>query len=810
MKKNTKNRCSAIALCLCALTPYALYAEDSVLLKADTIHYEESNRTLTASSNVSISYKDLSIQAPYLIMDVDKQTVWGTGNISIERNKDTIKSSSFFFDIEEDRAKVSDVDLAIKPKDVVTGNLYIKVKELDDTSKVKKGVSGFATTCDYDHPHYAIYAEKMDYYPDNSVWGYNVWIDCPIYFIPFGIWTPVYHYALGKRNPILLMPKIGQNKVEGWFVRTTWDYFITKDHYGLAYLDWMELKGVGIGFKHTYQFERLIDGSILYYNLKEKDTGIQDYKINVQETTHITNDLDLNLGYEDVKGYTIGGNRREENAKSVGVIYDDLGDYYAINYNESNILSPTIQTQQLKFDRSFNQYKEWEVSLTNTSYRYDQYESIKKDYLIKQKSQLPWQMEITNQFHYVANQSFTDTEPDVHRDIKNIFEKRFDSQDLFSNFQIKTEYYLDVDDQDNYRQIIPEMSLQMNRWNMLNTSTWNVYLDSKFILGEYRENNYNSSLDRNRSLTADRFRYEETFYAKYNKIFWDTNIDAKYDYNQNLYQIARVDTNTTLSKKDPPSFLDGDKLYSLRQTYTHSLDWWKCFGNILQYTKRDSYGYTPFFFDDDTEKQEQFTETMTFYYENPSKYFWRHQSGWNRMIDRPNDYTTELYIEPSSTIKFDLKTGYIFNADNWKWWIYPGYWSDLVGYMDIQPSKNPQADFKLTKFKIHMTYDLRKGQLTKLSQDLNFELGRDWESSWIIETFWEYAIDDKSYKLKTISVVKDLHCREMRFSYNESIQEWRFSYTIKAFPSDQIGFKTNKNEPFQFQGILDDQADERF
>jgi len=800
------------------LIPSIVYSEDLVSLKADHMFYNETTRQVVASSNVSVFFQDLSIQTPSLYLDIDQQQIWGTGNILIKRNQDTIKSASFFFDLDKNKVKVKEVNVAIKPKEVVTGNLYLKVKELEDTSVVKQGASGFATTCDLDHPHYAIYADHFDYYPDQGVYGYNVWIDCPIYFIPFGMWFPVYHYALGKRNPILLVPMIGQNNVEGWFVRSTWDYFIAKGQTGLAYLDWTEKKGVGIGAKHSYKIDKLMDGAVYYYQLKEKDTGIQDFNQKIMHTSHLSDVLNLNVRYENVKGYTIAGARKEYNSNGIGLIYNDLGDVYSFDYSLYNNPNQFYKSEEMHAERSFNKYKELDIKLsksTNDSSS-DSSQSIREAWIISQGYRLPYMMEFTDTLQFTSDKSFSTSilTPDKRFNGDFILTKTFDKDDLISSIKTEVNIFTFENTEAKNRQYIqkvPEITAQLQSQKLFSDiPSINSYIENKMIWGEYQEAHYSSDTNKMRYLTADRIRLEENWNTKFQKMLYGTDFDVGLQYKQNFYQIGDLDSNTKAYSYTPPSFLDGDKLYTFIQTYTHNLDWFGFMTNTLQYIKQDSYGYTPFFFDDDSTKQELFNETLTFYYQSPSKYAWRHTTGWNRIVDRPLNYGTKLTIQPTSGTQISFETSYIFNDENWRPWMKAGYWNDLVAIIDLQPSSN-NSTFSLKRFWVQATYDLRKGQLTKLAKTLNFGLFEEsWENKWNVESYWEYDLAIQAYKLKTLSLVKDLHCREMKIGYSEDIREWRFTYTIKAFPSDSIGFKTNKNEPFQMQGILDDKGTDRF
>ncbi|MBU4602366.1 hypothetical protein KKA86_04630, partial [bacterium] len=81
---------------------------------------------------------------------------------------------------------------------------------------------------------------------------------------------------LDRKTQQPILPKIGQNSNDGWFIKTYFNYYVDEKSYGTLYIDWLEKKGIGVGFEHTLEIgEENNPGetSLYLYQIKEKDSG---------------------------------------------------------------------------------------------------------------------------------------------------------------------------------------------------------------------------------------------------------------------------------------------------------------------------------------------------------------------------------------------------------------------------------------------------------------------------------------------------------------------------------------------------------
>ncbi len=260
------------------------FSEPKVKLNADSVSYKETEKTAIASSNVKLEFEDIKIEADRLILD-EHNYVWSEGPLTIYRGQDAFSSSSLRFDLENNKANLTDIHVKMNPPDS-KDFVYVRSKTIEDSQDVKSGENTFLTSCSLPHPHYYAWANAFNYYKDKGIMAYNVVLYTPILGIPFWLWTPFYWYEVGKRRVVWNFPTIGKKETPGWgwFMQNTIDYDRLHKKDSSIFLDWFqgsrewETKGVGLGIRHQYDIASHI-GTVYGYQLKENDTQHLNWKM---------------------------------------------------------------------------------------------------------------------------------------------------------------------------------------------------------------------------------------------------------------------------------------------------------------------------------------------------------------------------------------------------------------------------------------------------------------------------------------------------------------------------------------------------
>ncbi len=750
-------------------------SEEVVSVTAEHLHFSEASRMLIANKDVHVTYKDLEISAPELTINVDENIMGGTGNILLGRGKDQLHATSFTYNLDENKAFVKGIWATLKPNPRVSENVYLRAAELEDNGKAKIGTDGYLTTCDYDPPHYWIHAERFEYYPNDRLVGHNVLIYSPIFFIPFGFWTPYYVYQLGKRNIILLAPIVGKNQIEGWFAKNTVDYYFNAFANGQFYTDWMEKKGLGLGIRNNYQLANT-SGNVLLYQVPEQDTGRQSHSFQWNQTATLSDTLALtsSLGSHDM--YRITGGRQQDEAQAMGLQYTNLGETAKADVKLVRDVSQNLNRKDLHFENYFNGQKNLlaNYSLSNYANRRTEVGDLSSD--IK----FPQGILLSPSLRY--NSTFNDGSPAADQVIRTLLNTQIPGI-LGAPLLINLDYTLEPNKtivspnvRREFLEKMPEAQLNFPDYQWLG-----ITFKNKFLAGQYHENRLISSVDQIRSYTTTKVSIEQSMGSTF-LLPLEMSFKPTVKVVQNFYG-------------------PGDQLYALAWQYNLTSDWLDCLKTSTTYQNNYSMGNSPFFYDDTlNQKAHSLSETLTLYWADVTKYKWDHRLGWNYQTQKRDDYRTTLTLRPSSNTSFEVNTGFKFEENRVS---ATDVFYDLITSLQYSPSTNMAIRFDAT-------YDINKGALNRLSNRYLWRFGETWEDQWDVQAEIQYNIYDKLVKLQTITLVKDLHERLIAFSYSDALKEYKIIFTIKAFPEDPVGFSTNKNEAFKFEGLLNNSSVERF
>src|SRR5256886_1865792 len=144
-------------------------------------------------------------------------------------------------------------------------------------------------------------ADELQVYPNDKGVGRHVsWWVAGHRLFP----VPYFIIFLRERRGANISPVIGYGDVEGWFVKTSWSYFVNENHYGFVHADWYERLGVGAGIEHLYRSAGG-EGSVLVYGLANRQTGgtdAHDFLNHLQRLGDVT--LRTFVDYQDLSSST--------------------------------------------------------------------------------------------------------------------------------------------------------------------------------------------------------------------------------------------------------------------------------------------------------------------------------------------------------------------------------------------------------------------------------------------------------------------------------------------------------------------------
>jgi hypothetical protein len=144
------------------------------------------------------------------------------------------------------------------------------------------------------------------------------------------ITLPYFLIFLDRKTQQPILPKIGQNSKDGWFIKTYFNYYIDEKSYGTLYIDWLEKKGIGTGVEHTLEIgdtNNPGETSLYLYQIKDKNSGNINLSGRVKYEQKFEEDLktQVTLNYSGNKG--AGGELLSNSLKSQFTL-DKQGEKY--------------------------------------------------------------------------------------------------------------------------------------------------------------------------------------------------------------------------------------------------------------------------------------------------------------------------------------------------------------------------------------------------------------------------------------------------------------------------------------------------
>jgi hypothetical protein len=306
-------------------------------LKADYISYEkiEGEDLVIAKGGVQLTYQDIEVTADSLKINLTTNLFFATGKVFFKQG--TLKTNGEELTYNWKTKKI----ILLQSKGEITGEgiegkIYYQGKKMENFSKYTEFTEESFTTCDLEEPHYHIIAKEMIIYPKDKIIARNIsWYEGKTKIITL----PYFLIFLDRKTQLPILPKIGQNSTEGWFIKTNFNYYIDEKSYGTLYVDWMENKGLGIGLKQTWEIgdeDNAGETSLYLYQIKEKSTGNFNLTGNIKYAQEFENNIKTQVTLDYSGSKAEGGELLSNNLKSQFTL-DKSGEKYDLkitgNYN---------------------------------------------------------------------------------------------------------------------------------------------------------------------------------------------------------------------------------------------------------------------------------------------------------------------------------------------------------------------------------------------------------------------------------------------------------------------------------------------
>lgn len=245
--------------------PIKYQAEDSIV-------YDMETKKMYLYNEGDIKYQKITLKADAVDFD------WNTFNLTAEGVTDSLGNETGrpVFKDETNEYKARKMKYNFKTKKGIVYEVTTKEGEayIHSTSVKKNeydewfGQSSKYTTCDLDHPHFYFKAKKVKVVPNKVlVTGpANLWVgDVPTPLVlPFGLF-PV---KQGRRSG-LVVPEYGQDNLHGFFLRNGGYYWAVNDYLSLKFTEMISTNGTfGGGVAASYNLRYKFSGAIAFNYLR--------------------------------------------------------------------------------------------------------------------------------------------------------------------------------------------------------------------------------------------------------------------------------------------------------------------------------------------------------------------------------------------------------------------------------------------------------------------------------------------------------------------------------------------------------------
>jgi hypothetical protein len=787
-----------------------LFAETTLKLSAENLYIN--TNAVQATGDVDISVNNTHIRTEYMVIDIASGNLIATQGVTLKIEGQSFTVPSLHYHIDSQTAALTDVHIGITPPDA-KGPIFLRAKTMKNNPSGNIGTQCIITSCSLPHPHYYLQATNFELDPEREARLYNMFFYHPIGPIPFGFWSPMYIYALGKRDIIWNFPTVGKKNTPGWgwFVQNTIDYGYVRGMDASLFLDWFENKGFGFGIQQPWDMGWFY-GKGYGYTFTESDTGQHNYKIGLSPSIEIDK-FAINSDYQRINGIKILSSGRDESAhKAITITHTDIGE---ISYGSITDYSNTLQQYRktsFHFFHEMNRERDWEWRGSD-SYYFNRNQRLSNNTLT-QETRLPWQSRLKTTLTRDEDISLNNSYLTNDRLIANTELKSQLMADL--SMRIAISHMFDLDEErvtadtysghNNFLYKHPEITLEYK-----NTEIFPMTWQQKVIVARYQEVQFDFGAQKPRT-------FPESQYYTWEPNTYISNTTLEKQWSQlpfsSIFSLS-ANADQYIFKSPEKDIFSGDAMYTVGLRAGLRSDIGGFMKTESTYTTRLSpnENNSPFFaFDRNTQALNEVTETVTFYLFSENQYHWRNSSGYNWISSRWQPYRTQIFLKPIPEFSSTLQTGYIL--DPMSFYEAENRYEPLNLLFTLTPSQNIRLDYNIS-LDINELSKSNRYYINRSNISFAVGLGDDPDYKWDIRGNFGYntiaqsgGINFNRYELQTLAIVKQEHCREFSMGYNKPLEEFQIQFTIKAYPDDKFGLRKTR-DAWKVEGVLDKTATER-
>lgn len=719
-----------------------------VIEHADYASTNSEKKISTLKGSVMLRYTDYEDDSETVIfadeasVDEKTKTTFAKGNISITQDNMSLSGDTLIYKFNERYFEISNVSGVTEGDKELKGKMYFTGERAAGTQrKIKVYHSNFSTCGPHCSNEYHMTSSDISIFPGKRVIARKT----AIYLRHTRVmWLPVYIHSLKEDENY--RPTFGYNKQEGFFVKNRYPYLARESN---EFIKSNNSQAPGDPSRPS-DIKKPPELGYIIFNYMEKignEYGIdrQYYSDKVGGTGHLiaSNNNQKNSGFSNNK-------MNLTQAFNTGKMTGNFSYNRNSSYNSYRVGSRT-NTNTLVTNTSYKQSTSRDVSIKyNLSANRSGTSSENKKFNLDRNVRFSKKLKTTYNFEWSAIQTGTTPE-----NIESFFKTNTSYSGRFYGLNIFTEKSFDPDgdsytgDNSNVSMIkLPELRFS------LNSTLWKKKLpilnSINYVHGRYREG------------TRNDFRMLRTnqIVATFSKAF------------KKGKRFTLTPTHTITQKLY--STKDANYLMDFRAAAKYTIDKSRIF--TMNFTRRGNSGGSPYAGDLGGEQislNGQYVMTKYSEFANaPGKRKKATEfsmgTGYNYKAFQFNPLNLIYYRAISHNAALNLTGGRNLNTNIWS-----------------VTNSTLQLGRKNTTLSLTATWDTEKDFDL---QTLTFNTVHKRRNGWKVSVRGSYKHRDPDEIIKDIVATKTRCCTELEFFYNTVRKEFKFQYSIMAFPSKKFGF----------------------
>jgi len=252
-------------------------------ITASTITYNQNSGILMASGDVELSYKGHKFSCEELNFDTVHDNLTARGNVDWQYKTWAVKGEKVRYDFMADSGVFVNARSEFAP-----WHCYGEQIIRSGTNEMVL-INGWVSTCDLFSPHWRVSSDRITVTLDDAIraWNTSTYIGkIPVF------WVPYFSRSLKERRS-RWSAHLGSNSELGYFVKARYSWPWGQYNDGVAHVDYMTKKGVGIGFDARCKKKDILNSLGQVYWVQEKDTKKDQFRVNLKHYQKWTDKLSL-------------------------------------------------------------------------------------------------------------------------------------------------------------------------------------------------------------------------------------------------------------------------------------------------------------------------------------------------------------------------------------------------------------------------------------------------------------------------------------------------------------------------------------